>query len=164
MIALMWLSNAAYTRGDYVIYNGNLYVCVEDHSSGNTFDGSKWESTKVTYNIETIAENLATRWSPGYSYSEGTYLTYDYGAGPKLYRCRVSYSSTTWDSNEWTSVDLAGEIEYLYYLINSGSISATGAVKYNEAQSLTEAQQQQVYANLGFPNNTLAKLSYTVVT
>ncbi len=161
VVANNFVPNASYSVGDYVIHGSYLYVCKEDHTAGSSFDSSKWFKTWVSYHLNSLAEDIAVQYSPGTTYGKGTYVLYDpSGVGPKLYRCNVNTSSTTWVSSEWRNVSIG---DVLYDIASSGS-SAAGAVKYTEAQSLTESQQQQVYANLGFPNNTLAKLSYTVVS
>ena len=49
-------------------------------------------------------------------------------------------------------------------MFNAITATSLNAVSYGSAQTLTENQQIQAYANLGFPNNTVGKLGYTVVT
>lgn len=46
---------------------------------------------------------------------------------------------------------------------SSSKINST-YLAYGAAQTLTETQLTQLYANMGFPSNTLGKLGYTVVT
>lgn len=46
---------------------------------------------------------------------------------------------------------------------SSSKINST-YLAFGVAQTLTESQMTQLYANMGFPSNTLGKLGYTVVT
>lgn len=46
---------------------------------------------------------------------------------------------------------------------SSSKINST-YLAFGVSQTLTESQMTQLYANMGFPSNTLGKLGYTVVT
>lgn len=43
----LWQASKAYLLGNYVIYNGSLYVCSTAHTSGVAFDASKWTAKTV---------------------------------------------------------------------------------------------------------------------
>lgn len=45
-----WKANVQYTATPYkskVLYNGDIYYCISDHTSGETFDTSKWKKVSI---------------------------------------------------------------------------------------------------------------------
>jgi hypothetical protein len=79
-----WDSGLKYNLGDVVSYGGNLYVCVDDHTSDSIFDNdlSNWEiyASAFSYNQE---------WEPNTRYGVNDVVRY----GGKVYKCRLGHTS-----------------------------------------------------------------------
>lgn len=43
-----WAASTAYIAGQLVSYSGKAYQCLEDHTSGTTFDSTKWKKLSAT--------------------------------------------------------------------------------------------------------------------
>lgn len=42
-----WKIEKLYFIGNYITYNSQLYVCISDHTSSDTFDPTKWEELSI---------------------------------------------------------------------------------------------------------------------
>lgn len=63
-IAPTYSNTNTYSVGDYVIYNGVLYVCNTAISVAEDFDSAKWTLTTITEIIGNISNVLATLTTP----------------------------------------------------------------------------------------------------
>ena len=75
-----WADDTPYHVGIYVTYNDDLYLCTTAHTSGSTFDSSKW---KKIGGIDA--------WKTNTDYVPGDYVTYK----NKLYLCITAHTSST---------------------------------------------------------------------
>lgn len=56
---VLWSNDISYAIGNKVFYEGEYYVCIEDHQSGDVFDVSKWEIDEtVKYGDYKVGEEL----------------------------------------------------------------------------------------------------------
>ncbi|HEY3251259.1 MAG TPA: carbohydrate-binding protein [Ignavibacteria bacterium] len=53
-----WAPNVNYAIGDYSRYNDAIYKCITAHTSGTTFDSSKWEPDSAKAVPESLAKAL----------------------------------------------------------------------------------------------------------
>lgn len=96
--------SVAYKQGDIVVYQGNVYQCTSDMSSGgcNPVDMSTyWNGgTPLNSNITQVEE-----WGSGNSYTEGTIVTYN----GVYYICILTHggypASPDNDSERWSKVN-----------------------------------------------------------
>ena len=56
-----WVSGRAYKRGAFCIYNDQLYRCVTAHTSGASFDTSKWAATTIGKEIPTYQYDASNK-------------------------------------------------------------------------------------------------------
>ena len=102
--------STAYSTGDYVTYDGDLYRFTSNKSAG------AWDSTRATQ--ITVADELSvlpskadkTQLAPAFStsssYSAGSYCTFN----GKLYRFDDSKSAGDWSYSKVTEVTVGGEL------------------------------------------------------
>jgi len=80
----LWVSGEKYNLGDVVRYGGNLYVCIDDHTSDFTFDNDL-----VNWNIYATTFNFRDDWEPATRYGIGDVVRY----GGKVYKCLLGHTS-----------------------------------------------------------------------
>lgn len=123
-IATKFKASRSYSVGEYVIYNGAVYRCIEAHTA-NSFDASKWQNetnigsilrsftTQIT-NLQTQVANAANAAlgliAPEYSnlitYTKGDYVRRSSPTGWRLFKCISDITTTEeWTASHWIAVE-----------------------------------------------------------
>lgn len=86
-----WSANVIYKNGDFCIYNGYIYKCINTNYD-SSFDSLKWEK---------IGEYKY--WTTNTSYSIGDIVIYN----DKFYKCTTAHTSSSFNSDysKWTPTD-----------------------------------------------------------
>ena len=105
-VPTQWSINTQYLAGQYVWYEGKLYMCRTSHTSTNTFDINFWFELGVYEDVtlEAIEDEVpelklesgpiqVLEWKPFEHYSTGDYILYN-GA---IYRVLVDYVSSVFE-------------------------------------------------------------------
>ena len=91
-----WKANEPYTTANVVIYNNKIYKCNTAHTSGTTFDPTKWDE---------ISSSDIDEWQPSTDYVVGDFVYKD----NQLYRCITAHTSDTSNFNldiaNWVTLD-----------------------------------------------------------
>jgi hypothetical protein len=98
-----WLHNTFYDLGDYVRYNGIIYICNESHTSASVLQGLELDQGKWT--AYAISENWTTDWTTSRRYKLNDLVRY----GGRIYKCTLGHTSALTsvlgleaDSGNWT--------------------------------------------------------------
>lgn len=91
-----WEANHGYLVKNVVFYNNAVYRCKTAHTSGTTFDTTKW--TNVTGGSGTSIDD----WKTATAYGVGDWVRYD----NVLYRCNTAHTSFTFvaDKAKWSAI------------------------------------------------------------
>ena len=109
----LWKENHIYNALEKVMYEGVPYRCIEEHTSTDSFDSTKW-----TTNIDIVD------WNSGYSYTLNEWIYYN----NKIYRCIEAHTSQTeFDNTKWEEIkDKYSKIVLHKQLdLNSNSITSS---------------------------------------
>lgn len=109
----LWKENHIYNVLEKVMYEGVPYRCIEEHTSSDSFDSTKW-----TTNIDIVD------WNSGYSYILNEWTYYN----NKIYRCIEAHTSQTeFDDTKWEEIkDKYSKIVLHKQLdLNSNSITSS---------------------------------------
>lgn len=109
----LWKENHIYNVLEKVMYEGVPYRCIEEHTSTDSFDTTKW-----TTNIDIVD------WNSGYSYTLNEWVYYN----NKIYRCVEAHTSQTeFDNTKWEEIkDKYSKIVLHKQLdLNSNSITSS---------------------------------------
>lgn len=88
-----WAANTAYAVDSFVYHETTYYRCITAHTSGDSFDSSKWETFE-----EWVADATPTPWAVSTYYAEDSFVIFQ-GA---YYRCKQSHTSTiAFNSTFW---------------------------------------------------------------
>lgn len=90
-----WDSSVTYSVNQLVTYNGTLYKCNELHTSGVSFDPTKFDL--VYANIQS--------WATGISYKQNSMVIND----GSLYLCITAHTSTTFNNDSANWLQIGGE-------------------------------------------------------
>ena len=77
-----WELNILYSVDDFVVYEDDIYKCIEKHRSINTFDATKWEKVLIGGEVY--------EWQPNTFYLLDKKVAYK----KSLYKCIVPHTST----------------------------------------------------------------------
>ena len=114
-----WTQNNNYDVNDIVIYNDELYRCIEKHASGSTFDITKWVK---------ISETVIHDWAIGKEYKIDNVVWY----GNSVCRCLINHTSD--------STENPYEKEAYVASSNTVDIDDTTTIPYNEVIDLSSVQ------------------------
>lgn len=85
-----WKANHTYNVLEKVMHEGVPYRCIEEHTSSDSFDSTKW-----TTNIDIVD------WNSGYSYTLNEWVYYN----NKIYRCIEAHTSQIeFDNTKWEEI------------------------------------------------------------
>jgi hypothetical protein len=125
-----WAAFTAYTAtppASSVLYSNTFYVCIINHVSGSTFDGTKWSA--IVSNVGPPGPtgpgpwSAPTAWAASTSYSNVPPASAVSYLGT-LYACTVAHVSTsTFDSTKWAATTIGA----------TGATGAAGAAGANGA-------------------------------
>lgn len=135
-LAPEYSSSSTYDSGDIVIYDNDLYMCMDDSVTG-TWDSTSWQAIKVSdlfgdlnyisyvtgdlpINMECVvrwaeselnrkaySDNFASDYDSTSSYAVGDYVMKD----GSLYKCNTAISGgEAWNSSHWTFTPITSEI------------------------------------------------------
>lgn len=139
-LAPAYNSSSTYDSGDIVIYDNDLYMCMDDSITG-TWDSTNWQAIKVSdlfgdlnyisyvtgdlpinmeyvvrwaeseLNRKAYSDNFASDYDSTSSYAVGDYVMKD----GSLYKCNTAISGgETWNSSHWTFTPIATEVKEVY--------------------------------------------------
>jgi hypothetical protein len=97
-----WTVNTGYKEGDIVVYNANVYVCIQSHSSAAT-ETLGLEADQQNWKKIVQSNNWIGSWTGGTRYIVNDIITY----GPTVYRCTTAHTASTNftdDSANWEIV------------------------------------------------------------
>lgn len=130
-----WAASTTYTVGVCASYDGKAYRCKTEHTSGSTFDASKWDEIPVLSqkqdalsdaqlaNIAAVSDALA--FDATHSYAAGDPVVYN----GTLYTFTAAHTGT-WTGSDASAVDiiarLAGKLDKSAVVAPSTSASDTG--------------------------------------
>lgn len=87
-----WKENYPYNIMDMVIYNEQGYRCIEEHTSSELFDSSKWVS---------VSSDEISLWTPNANYVGNDLVIYN----DKVYKCILSHTSDiSFNSENWIEI------------------------------------------------------------
>lgn len=129
-----WVGGTSYKAGQYVIYNNNLYECLEDNED-NTFDETKWQIIGGNGGSFDILD-----WVSGTEYAVGDLVMYNH----VLYQCTTANNDTEFDREKWTSI---GELEsdLQEWKTNTSYRVGNFVIKDNKLYKCTEANRDNVF-------------------
>lgn len=84
-----WTTSTSYKEGDLAVYGGNVYVCVDNHTSAATA-ASGLEANSAAWNIFTEGFNWEGEWTTSTRYQVGDTVSY----GGLIYRCSIGHTSS----------------------------------------------------------------------
>ena len=119
-IADAFSTSEAYTTGDVVVYDSQLYKFKADKSAG-AWDDSKVDAITVedlidaaggdvsalTTRVETFETAIAPAFDPTESYSAGDRVIY----GDELYKFDSAHSAGAWTGSDATKIDVSDELD-----------------------------------------------------
>ena len=143
-----------YKIGQVVIYNNSLYQFTENHIGEWDDDDAAETTVEELINEAGLSfEKLGfSRFSVRANYQKGDIVIYLKDGADVLFEALVNGASNPSNPSEFKETSVAELIK------NSGGGSAEGAVRYDEAQDLTEEQQAQARDNIGAPGCLLIEL------
>lgn len=117
----VWAAAMAYSAGEYVTYNDDLYLCTTAHTSGATFDAAKWKKigdlpiassstlggVKIGAGITVAADGTISvdgaggsisEWKTATAYDIGDYVTF-YNYGRQEWQDDTAYSAGDFVTN-----------------------------------------------------------------
>jgi hypothetical protein len=117
----VWTPTTDYSPGTIVRYGGTTYICVNDHTSGSTFDDADWDVFATSFDWK-------TDWTDGEDYKVNDVVKY----GGKTYVCNTAHTSGTYltdDSSNWDILNAGLEYKGAW---SSSSVyyKANDVVKY----------------------------------
>ena len=93
-VASIYVSAKTYNSGDYVIYNGKIYKCTTNNTTGD-WDATKWQP------VIFLDYSDAPNFSSSSTYAVGAYVKYN----DKLWVCKTGVATAgAWNDNNWTEV------------------------------------------------------------
>ena len=84
-----WATSQAYKEGDLVVYGGNVFVCVDNHTSASTA-ASGLEANSASWNTFAEGFNWESEWAVSTRYQVGDTVSY----GGYIYRCSIGHTSS----------------------------------------------------------------------
>lgn len=84
-----WNTSQAYKEGDLVVYGGNVFVCVDNHTSAATA-ASGLEVNSASWNTFAEGFNWESEWAVSTRYQVGDTVSY----GGYVYRCSIGHTSS----------------------------------------------------------------------
>jgi len=84
-----WNTSQLYKEGDLVVYGGNVFVCVDNHTSAATA-ASGLEANSASWNTFAEGFNWESEWAVSTRYQVGDTVSY----GGFVYRCSIGHTSS----------------------------------------------------------------------
>ena len=84
-----WSTSQLYKEGDLVVYGGNVFVCVDNHTSAAT-EILGLEDDSASWNTFAEGFNWESEWTTSNRYQVGDVVSY----GGFIYRCSISHTSS----------------------------------------------------------------------
>ena len=84
-----WATATSYKEGDIVAYGGNVYICVDNHTSAAT-ETLGLEDDSASWNTFAEGFNWESEWTTSNRYQVGDVVSY----GGFIYRCSISHTSS----------------------------------------------------------------------
>ena len=114
-----WKASTAYVKDanyiDVVTYGGSTYACTASHTSGSSWDSSKWTLLSQKGNTGDkgatgVSMRLKGAWTASTAYvNNANYIDFVVYGG-SLYACKTSHTSaSSWASANWTLVASKGD-------------------------------------------------------
>lgn len=114
-----WKASTAYVKDanyiDVVTYGGSTYACTASHTSGSSWDSSKWTLLSQKGNTGDkgatgVSMRLKGAWTASTAYvNNANYIDFVVYGG-SLYACKTSHTSaSSWASTNWTLVASKGD-------------------------------------------------------
>ena len=114
-----WKASTAYVKDanyiDVVTYGGSTYACTASHTSGSSWDSSKWTLLSQKGNTGDkgatgVSMRLKGAWTASTEYvNNANYIDFVVYGG-SLYACKTSHTSaSSWASTNWTLVASKGD-------------------------------------------------------
>lgn len=151
-------STATYNQGDYCVYDGKLYFCTTNGTTG-TWNAAYWEQRYamseiaglLTAAVEEVGIALgASTYSEALTYAVGDYCVYSYA----LYRCTTAISTPeSWNASHWTQVSITSESARIIT-----EIQAEGATQVANVQSVYADDMAEVNAKVSRNTKEIANL------
>ena len=88
-----WGPLTRYRVGDFALYGGRLYKCIEEHSSSSTVSGLETDASKWQLQLRT--DDYKKEWSLNTRYKADDVVRY----GALVYRCNTGHTSATTIAN-----------------------------------------------------------------
>ena len=147
MMADEYDDTATYVVGDYVIYNNQLYKCITDVTTAESFDPTKWTADKVvnaardsavlsqyyageSQNYSELAINMmADEYNNTLTYAIGDYVIYN----DQLYKCITAVTvAEPFDSTKWQSTILSDVAVQAKYYATMSETYAAQSLNYSQ--------------------------------
>ena len=158
-----WAASTAYVFGDLVLYSGTYYLCMTPHTSGGTFDATKWFTFLVashTHTAQTAVQTPYNHTTSGLAATEvqGAIdeLKVLTGGQPERYRGLHSAAGGTnpaWSSpitGDYGYISVGGTIGGVVYAVGD-RIIYNGAT-WDRIQALASGPAKNLFRN---PNHLL---------
>lgn len=114
-VAVVFQENTAYSAGDYVIYDGEMYICTDDTQGA-------WDAARTSFMQITKNKELGT--------SEDLSASYDASADPSGEKSLMAFAANAWqklkgffgmeskdeqpaDANQYKNASVSGKLNYL---------------------------------------------------
>ena len=88
-----WGPLTRYRVGDFALYGGRLYKCIEEHSSSSTVSGLETDASKWQLQLRT--DDYKKEWTLNTRYKADDVVRY----GALVYRCNTGHTSATTIAN-----------------------------------------------------------------